>query len=82
MADASEFNKADFILLLKKEVIPGWWDKETHKLSCYIVSKLLEYAYEVNVKQEVSVRRALIRTWPELGVTRENKNLKYKENRD
>ena len=58
--DTSEFGKADFFLLLEEGVIIGWWDKEAHKISYYIVSKLLEYAYEINVKHEISVRCALL----------------------
>ena len=58
MADVSEFGKEDFILLLDKGIIPGWWDKEAHKITYFIVSKLLGYAYEVNDKQEVSVCKA------------------------
>ena len=64
MADTSEFGKADFILLIEKGVMPGWWDKETRKISYYFVSKLLDYACEVNVEQEVPVRPALSALYP------------------
>lgn len=60
MEDAGEFGKADFILLLEKGVIPGCWHNEAHKISYHIVSTLLEYEYEVNAKQKVSVRRGLL----------------------
>ena len=33
VTDAGVFGKAEFILLLEKGVIPGWWDKEAHKIS-------------------------------------------------
>ena len=31
--DASEFEKGNFISVLEKGVIPGWWDEEVHKIS-------------------------------------------------
>ena len=58
--DAGEFGKADFILLLEKGVITGCSHNEDHKISNHIFSTLLEYEYEVNAKQEVSVRRGLL----------------------
>lgn len=60
MEHAGEFGKADFILLLEKGVISGCWHNEAHKISYHIISTLLEYEYEVNAKQEVSVRRGLL----------------------
>ena len=60
MEDAGEFGKADFILLLEKGVITGCSHNEDHKISNHILSTLLEYEYEVNAKQEVSVRRGLL----------------------
>ena len=65
MKDAEEFGKADFIFLLERGFIPGFWHNEAHKISYHIVSTLLEYEDEVNVKQEVSVRRGLLALDPE-----------------
>lgn len=66
MVDASELGKAGCILLLEKWAILGWWDKETHKTSYYFVSKLLLYAYEINVQQHVAIRRALLALVPNI----------------
>ena len=55
MPEGAEFGKAGLVSFLEEGVIYGWLDKESQKNSFHIVSRLLEFVYEVDAKQEVSV---------------------------
>ena len=51
---------SNFIDLLEKVITPGWWDKETHRITYHIVHDLLKYADESDMSKKVSVKEALL----------------------
>ena len=60
MTDAETFGKKDFILLLEKRIVPGWWDREAQKITYFIISQLFEYSFEVVGKEEDTVTNPLL----------------------
>ena len=51
--------REELVLLLEKDISPGWWDMEVHRITCKNVSELIEYTSEVKDTQENCVKRAL-----------------------
>lgn len=60
ITDAEIFGKKGFILMLEKRIVPGWWDREAHKITYFIISQLFEYSFEVVGKEEDTVRNPLL----------------------
>ena len=51
------YGKEDFIMLLEKKIVPGWWNKGAQKISYFIFSQLMEYSREATGKQEETVKK-------------------------
>ena len=52
--------KKKIILLLGKGIVSGWWDREAHKITYFIISQLLEYSLKVAGKQEDTMRNVFM----------------------
>ena len=50
---------ADAEILVKK-ILFYCWRRETHKITCFIISQLFEYSLEIVGKQGDKVRNALL----------------------
>ena len=81
MASTNTFGKADFILLLEKGEIPGWWDRKAHKITFFIISQLIDYTCEIEGNQEQLVKNALFALEPDIVLTTKIFNLKKKVDR-